>query len=115
MSCPRRSIRWRRAPRGAGAPSGKLEARRAQRGSEPDQGQADERGRVAAFDAFEERNTECFGPEASRTVERPLALDVALDLRGAEFSKHHRGGVDMRQMDLAVAAQQGTCAVEERR
>src|SRR5690242_3104694 len=107
-------MRWRVSPRGAGVTSGKLEARRAQRGSEPDPRQADEGGRVAAFDAFEQRDTERFGPEASCTIERPLALDVALDLRSAEFSKHHRSGIDMRQMHLAGATKQSTCAVEER-
>jgi hypothetical protein len=51
---------------------------------EADERQADQRRRVVAFDALEERNAERLGANAAGAVIRALASQVHVDLGGGE-------------------------------
>src|SRR5689334_7040400 len=112
---PRYSMPWpaaaRRARRGA---LGKAIAGAAQRPGQPDERQADERGRVAALDGLEQRDAECLGLEPAGAVERLLARHIALNLLGTEGAEHYRGGVDVRGMHARAAAGQRAGGMEQR-
>ena len=85
-----------------------------QRAGEPDEWQPDERGRVAALDALEQRDTERFRTEPAGAIERPLACHVALDLSATQPAKHRGGRVDMREVHRATATEHRARRVEER-
>src|SRR5215469_9267049 len=95
--------------------SGEGKAGVTQRRGEPDEWQPDERGRVAALDAFEQRDTERFQTEATGAVEWPLARHIALDLLGTQLAKHDRGGVDVREVQSTTAPPQRAGRIKERR
>src|SRR6266511_2974023 len=75
-------------------------ARVAQHRSEPDQRQTDERGRVIAFDAFEQCDAERLRLDRSRAVVRPLAAQIRFDLVGGELAER-AAHVDQRQPAVA--------------
>ncbi len=76
---------------GAGGASrlllGQRVAHAAQRTGEPDEGQADQRRRVAALYALKQRYAQRLCLETSGTIERFLPLDIPIDLLGREGSK----------------------------
>jgi len=70
----------------------RLLARRVREGAQglrdPDQGQADEGGGVAALHALEQRNPESFALEAAGAVVRGFARDIIFDLEATEPAEY---------------------------
>ena len=71
-------------------------------GGQPDQRQADERGRVVRVHLVEQRNAERFDLEAAGAVVRLVARHVATDLLVAEATEVHRRDVEVPFVRAAV-------------
>src|SRR5215469_7182097 len=107
-------MRSLRAPAGDGTlPSGEGKAGVTQRRGEPDEWQPDERGRVAALDAFEQRDTERFRTETAGAIKGLLARYIALDLIATQLAKHDGSRVDVREMQSAMATEDRAGRVKE--
>lgn len=95
--------------------SGDRESRAAEGARQPDERQADKRGRVLRFDAFEETDAECFHFEATRAIKRLLALDVAADFIWRECARDDARDIRVQVLDAGLEPDQRAGRVKVRR
>src|SRR5215469_7114688 len=81
---------------------------------EPDQRKTNNSGGVVALDALEERDPEALGAKAARAIERPLALNVAVDFLAGEAAEKHRRRVDVHHADACLGRNDRTGGMEAR-
>jgi 4-amino-4-deoxy-L-arabinose transferase-like glycosyltransferase len=82
------------------------EAGLAQRLGQVDQRQADERGRVAGVDGFEQADAQAFALEAAGAIVGLLGVEVALDLGRVQAPEHDFGAIAEMEGAAGVLAQQ---------
>ena len=76
---------------------------RAQHAGQPDERQADQRGRIVAVDALEQRDAERFGADAAGAIVGSLAPQIGVDLGGGQ-EPERAADVDERASGIVPVA-----------